>query len=160
MIRLTGEYRWEMCKRIQGIRWNDITDRSLTSEYFDYVQFYKKNNELTAEGKERIKLSLQRAKNSFKEMFIRDYTLWILFEGIGSPRLNKVARKIIFTYCPLPENLCEKYKQNPIYSEIIHQHEIRKKQRLHHLKGVRQKLLSSNAQIPEELNQEDFFATL
>ena len=37
MVRLTGEFRWEMCKRIQGSRWNDISERSLTSEYFDYV---------------------------------------------------------------------------------------------------------------------------
>ena len=22
LVRLTGEYRWEMCKRIQGARWN------------------------------------------------------------------------------------------------------------------------------------------
>ena len=33
LIRLTGEFRWEMCKRIQGSRWNDISERSLTSEF-------------------------------------------------------------------------------------------------------------------------------
>ena len=38
LVRLTGEFRWEMCKRIQGTRWNDVSERSLTSEYFDYVQ--------------------------------------------------------------------------------------------------------------------------
>ena len=43
MLRLTGEFRWEMCKRVQGARWNDVTDHSLTSEFFDYLQFYKKN---------------------------------------------------------------------------------------------------------------------
>lgn len=42
LIRLTAEYRWEMCKRIQGSRWNDVSDPSLTSLYCDYVQFYKK----------------------------------------------------------------------------------------------------------------------
>ncbi|MBO7630699.1 MAG: hypothetical protein J6S78_00025, partial [Lachnospiraceae bacterium] len=48
IVRLVGEYRWEMCKRVQGARWNDVSERSLTSEYFDYIQFYKKNNELSA----------------------------------------------------------------------------------------------------------------
>ena len=80
-IRLTGEFRWELCKRIQGSRWNDISDRSLTSEYFDYVQFYRKNHDLSTEAKERVRSSLQRAKNSFKEMFVRDYIIWVMYEG-------------------------------------------------------------------------------
>ncbi len=36
-IRLTGEFRWEMCKRVQGGRWNDVRDRTLTKECFDYI---------------------------------------------------------------------------------------------------------------------------
>ena len=28
MLRLTGEFRWEMCKRVQGARWNDVPDHS------------------------------------------------------------------------------------------------------------------------------------
>ena len=96
MIRLTGEFRWELCKRIQGGRWNDVTDASLTSEYFDYVQFFRKNTELSKDAKEKLLISLQRAKNSFKEMFVRDYVVWVLFESNGSARLNKVARRILF----------------------------------------------------------------
>ncbi|MDE6518829.1 MAG: cyclic nucleotide-binding domain-containing protein, partial [Acetatifactor sp.] len=95
-IRLVGDYRWEMCKRVQGARWNDLTERSLTSEYFDYIQFYKKNNDLSSEAKERIRQSRMGAKNSFKEMFIRDYLLWIQLESTGSPRLNKISRQILF----------------------------------------------------------------
>ena len=53
MIRLTGEFRWEMCKRIQGGRWNDVSERSLTSEYFDYIQFYRKNPDLSPDAKDR-----------------------------------------------------------------------------------------------------------
>ena len=62
-----------MCKRIQGSRWNDISDSSLTSEYFDYIQFYRKNHDLSADAKERIKNRLQKAKNSYKEMYDNDY---------------------------------------------------------------------------------------
>ena len=52
------------------IRW---PEPSLTSEYFDYMQFYKKNTELSKDAKEKLQNSLVRAKNSFREMFVRDY---------------------------------------------------------------------------------------
>lgn len=154
MVRLTGEFRWEMCKRIQSSRWNDVSERSLTSEYFDYIQFYRKNQELSGEAKERVRNSLQRAKNSFKEMFVRDYIIWILFEGTGSPRLNKVARRILLTYCPFPADLAATMEQNPIYTEIMSRQKVLRGQRLHHLKTLRQKLLNSGVAVPETLDAE------
>lgn len=157
LIRLTGEFRWELCKRIQGGRWNDISDPSLTSEYFDYIQFYRKNHDLSAEAKEKVRSSLQRAKNSFKEMFVRDYIIWIMFEGNGSPRLNKVSRKILLTYCPFRKSICENLKQNPLYTEILNQHEIRTAQKLHHIKMLIKKLQNSNLSIPDSLEKEQLY---
>lgn len=154
MVRLTGEFRWEMCKRIQSSRWNDVSERSLTSEYFDYIQFYRKNQELSAEAKERLRNSLQRAKNSFKEMFVRDYIIWVLFEGAGSPRLNKVARRILLTYCPFPADLAAAMEQNPIYTEVMSRQKILRGQRLHHLKTLRQKLCNSGTPVPDTLDAE------
>lgn len=152
IIRLAGEYRWEMCKRIQGARWNDISDSSLTSEYFDYIQFYRKNNELSSEMKERVHTSLQRAKNSFKEMFVRDYIQWVLFESAGSPRLNKVARRILFTYCPLAQDIREKLKSNPLYSELLQRYELKNTQKIHRLEQVRQKAPGSAKMINDEID--------
>lgn len=154
MVRLAGEFRWEMCKRVQGSRWNDVSERSLTSEYFDYVQFYRKNHELTNEAKEKIKTSLQRAKNSFKEMFVRDYIVWVFFEGTGSPRLNKVARKILLTYCPFPAKLSKTLEQNPMFTEMIAHRNVVMNQRLHHIDMFMQKLRSCNAAIPKTLEAE------
>ena len=154
LIRLAGEFRWEMCKRIQGYRWNDVADRSLTSEYFDYIQFYRKNNELTTEMKERVKQSLQRAKNSFKEMFIRDYILWILFEGAGSPRLNKVARRILFTYCPFSKDIRVKLSANPQYGDIIQRYELHTSQKIHRFEQISQKLKNNGTQIPSYISDE------
>lgn len=154
LIRLTGEFRWEMCKRIQGSRWNDVTERSLTSEYFDYIQFYRKNHELSNEAKEKVRNSLQRAKNSFKEMFVRDYIIWVLFEGNGSPRLNKVARKILLTYCPFPAALSASMEQNPIYTELMSRQKILTGQRLHRLDMLKQKMQSSNIPVPATLEAE------
>lgn len=56
----------------------------LTSEYFDYVQFYRKNSELSTDAKEKIKTALTKARNSFKEMFVNDYIIWVVYEGKGS----------------------------------------------------------------------------
>ncbi len=153
-IRLVGDYRWEMCKRVQGARWNDLTERSLTSEYFDYIQFYKKNNDLSSEAKERIRQSLMGAKNSFKEMFIRDYLLWIQLESTASPRLNKIARQILFTYCPFSREVRQKVQSNPMYGELIRRHDVQCQQHLSHLNKLCQKLRNEGTPIPETIEQE------
>lgn len=153
-IRLTAEFRWEMCKRIQGARWNDVSERSLTSEYFDYIQFYRKNNDLSTEAKERVKTDLIRAKNSFKEMFVMDYTQWILFESNGAPRLNKVARAILFNYCPFAKEVREKLKANPMYKEIVERYEVHTGQKKHRLDNLCQKLRTLGKPIPPEIEHE------
>lgn len=156
-IRLTADFRWEMCKRIQGPRWNDVSEPSLTSEYFDYIQFYKKNHELSPDAKEKIKLSMQKAKNSFKEMFIRDYESWVLYEGAGSPRLNKLARAILFTYCPFSKEIRGNLKANPLYKETMEHYDVKLGQKLHHYSNLFQKIKNLGAPIPPELQaQKDF----
>ena len=149
--RLIGEFRWELCKRIQGARWNDVTDKSLTSEYFDYVQFYRKNNDLSQEAKEKIKTSLVKAKNSFKEMFVRDYITWVIYEGSGSPRLNKIARGIMCVYCPFSYELRQKMAANPLFKEMFEHYDVKLAQKLHHLDNVIQKLNASGVPVPEEI---------
>lgn len=157
LVRLTGEYRWEMCKRIQGARWNDVSEPSLTSEYFDYIQFYKKNRDLSADAKDKVKLSMQKAKNSFKEMFIRDYEAWILYEGSGSPRLNKVARSILFTYCPFSKEIRNKLKANPLYKETMDRYEIKLSQKVHHIDNLCQKLKNTGVEVPVEITEQRAF---
>ena len=159
MVRMTGEFRWEMCKRIQSGRWNDVSEPSLTSEYFDYMQFYKKNNELSKDAKEKLQNSLTRAKNSFREMFVRDYITWVLYEGSGSARLNKVARKILFTYCPFPASMDDALEQNPMYAELLSRQKILSGQRVHKLGVLKQRLRNSGIAIPDCLEQEIAFAS-
>ncbi|MCM1174628.1 MAG: cyclic nucleotide-binding domain-containing protein [Blautia sp.] len=154
LVRLTGEYRWEMCKRIQSARWNDVSEPSLTSEYFDYIQFYKKNRELSADAKDKVKLSMQKAKNSFKEMFIRDYESWIIYEGAGSPRLNKVARGILFSYCPFSKEVRDRLKSNPLYKETMDRYGIKQSQKIHHMDNLIQKIKNSGAEIPTEIAEQ------
>lgn len=157
LVRMTGEYRWEICRRTQGARWNDLSDPSLTSEYCDYIQFYKKNNELSPEAKEKIKTALAKARNSFKEMFVRDYIIWVLYEGKGSPRMNKLARKILFTYCPFPKEIRDKLKSNPLYGEVIEKWQLKKAQEIHRLSNVLRKIENTGKKIPEELKKQQAF---
>ena len=158
IIRLSGEYRWEMCKRIQGARWNDLSELSLTSEYFDYIQFYRKNGDLSPETKEKIKNNLTKTKNNYKEMFVLDYMAWILYESTGSPRLNKVSRTILFNYCPFPKEIRNKLGTNPIYKDILDKYNIRNAQKVHRIEMVRQKL-NARGLSPEEIEREYSFLT-
>ena len=107
MVESAGRFRWEICRKEQGMRWNDIREPSLTSEYYDYVQFYRKNSELSSEAKEKMKNALWKAKNNYREVFVKDYQNWIKYESKGSFRLNKVSREILFKYCPFVKGIRE-----------------------------------------------------
>lgn len=149
MVQMVGAFRWELCKRIQGVRWNDVTEHSLTSEYCDYAQFYAKNRLLSPEAKEKLKLSLRKAKNSYKNLFIMDYSNWILYEATGAAKLNKVARSILAMYCPFPAELRESKKNNALFAEALSIYEIKKNQQLHRLHNIVQKFQAQGKPVPK-----------
>lgn len=157
LTKLCGEFRWELCKRIQGVHWNDVTDRSLTSEYSDYIQFYRKNHDLSQDAKDKVKLALQKAKNNYREVFVMDYIVWIKYEGNGSPRLNRYARNILFTYCPFPEKLRTELHINPMYTDLVDRYNIRMAQKKHMMDVIYQKLTNSGHEIPAEIAQQKAF---
>jgi len=157
---MVGEFRWEMCKRIQGAHWNDLSELSLTSEYTDYIQFYRKNRELSQEAKEKIQMALQKSKNSYKEMFVRDYITWMNYEVKGSPHLNKVSRGIIFTYCPFPAQIREQHKVHPLYKDLIEKHVLKANQKMHHMEMVCSRLQKEEADIPEPIQNHMAFLTM
>lgn len=150
-VSMIGAFRWEMCKRSQGVRWNDVTSHCLTSEYFDYIQFFQKNRELSYDTKEKIKVSLKKYRNNFRDMFISDYSMYILYEATGSCRLNKVARSILFQYCPFSKKVCETIKGNAIYSDTLHLHKIRSAQALHRLDQIILRYQNGGKLVPEEI---------
>ena len=154
LIRLAGEYRWEMCKRIQGVHWNDVTDPSLTADYSDYLQFYRKNNELSPDAKEKVKLSLAKYRNSYKDHFVGDYLAWVMFEANGAPRLNKLSRRILFNYCPFSAPIRTKLSSNPLYKEPLDRYNIQVQQHLHLLENIQKKLVAAGQKVPEELESE------
>lgn len=153
-IRMFGEFRWEMCKREQGARWNDVSTHSLTAEYCDYVQFYAKNRDLTFEAKEKLKENLKKNKNNFKEMFLFDYNLYISFESTASCRLNKVARNILFEYCPLGAQCREVVAGNTMFADCLKKHHIHTATALHKLDQIEHKFNAAGRSLPDELAAE------
>ena len=156
-LRICGEYRWEMCKRTHGSHWNDPSSNCLTADYFDYLQFYRKNNDLSADAKEKVKTLMTKARNSIKEAFVLDYIVWVAYESDGSPRLNKVARSILFNHCPFPAATRQKLTSNPIYLSVIQRHTSKYEQLLHRMNNLCQKITNSGKDLPEEFQQEIVF---
>jgi len=154
LVRLTGEFRWEMCKRVQGARWQDVTEASLTAEYVDYLQFYKHNRDLSTETKAAIKLELTRARNNFKNVFTSNYSEWIMSEVNGSPRLTRVARKILMMHCTFPAETREALGNNPQFQESLKRFTIKSQQRESYLFRLIQKLSHGGKTPPQELVDE------
>lgn len=136
MLEMTGRYRWEICRKIEGVHWNDLREKSLTAEYCSYIQFYRKNSELSVDAKEKIRTTLARAKNNFREVFVRDYINWIKFEAKGSYRLNKVSRDILARYCPFVKAIRNELRINPFYQASITRFESEMTKKQQRYRGV------------------------
>ena len=151
LIKVFGDYRWEMCKTVQGIYWNDITDPSLTADYCDYLQFYKKNRLLNETQKEKLYQQLKKHSNRFKNVFIEDYQVYMKFEINGSLRLNKVSRTALFKYCTFDVGTRQKLLANPQYKELIDKFNLKINTDLHALENIETKIERSGNIMPEEV---------
>lgn len=154
MIRLCGEFRWEMCKTIQGVHWNDVTDPSLTSMFCDYLQFYKKNHSLSAEMKEKLRNDLKKFSNNYKNLFVSEYMSYIKFEANQSPRLNKISREIIFTYCPFSRELREKFADNPQYGELIKKYTAHTNGLMRPISNMIRRIQNDGFEVPQVLKDQ------
>lgn len=157
MARVTAEFRWEMCKRVQGARWNDLSEPSLTAEYCDFYQFYRRNRELSQEAKDKLKLGLQKARGSYKEMFVQDYTPYVLYEGAGSPRLVRPVREVIFKYCPFSEEIRKNLSGHPMFKDMLDRYNVKLGQALHKIDLLKRRIEATGNKVPEDLLKEEQF---
>lgn len=153
ILNLLGRFRWELCKRIQGQYWNVLAEKSLTSEYYDYLQFYKKNHELTEAAKEKVKSALTAARNNYSIVFARDYEQWVLYESSGSSRLNKVSRLIFAKYCPFNKTIRENLQANPAYTKDFEQFERHRHPQKKRVDTICRTLEAKGIEIPQEFAQ-------
>ena len=154
LVKMCGQFRWEMCRRVQGVYYNDVTEPSLTAEYGGYLQFYKKNRELSSDKKESLKLFLQKKQNNFKNVFVAEYEMYINQESAGLPKLNKVARDILFRYCTFSEKYREALGGKPQYQPLIERWRVRQDAKRHSLDLFIRKILSATDALPPEVASE------
>lgn len=151
MVKLFGRFRWELCRSIQGTSWNNIKYKSLTSEYADYIQFYRKNRDLSEEAKEKLKTQIQKGKGNYREIFLIDYEAWIKGESSGALRLNKVAREIIATYCPFKKEMRMKLANQPLFSDAMERYNRNTMKKLKELESRYRALEKDGIELTEEL---------
>lgn len=157
IVRMCGEFRWELCRRVQGARWNDLSDPSLTAEYCDYIETFKRNKDLTAEQKEKVKSDYRKYRNSIKEMFVHDYMDYVMYEARGSLRINKVSRAILFKYCPFRKAIRKELVKNGMYTKIIEKYKMKNDHALHISDLVLKKLENGRHDIPIEIREHRMF---
>lgn len=151
MTALFGRFRWELCRTMQGGAWNNVQIKSLTSEYSDFIQFYRKNRELSDARKEKLKMQIQKSRNNTREVFVMDYLNWIRHESKGGMLLSKPVREIMATYCPFSKEIRESIADQPLFKDAMarYQRENGKKQKEYDLKfRVWDK---DGVEVPEEI---------
>jgi hypothetical protein len=119
VMHLAGSFRWELCRTMQGAYWNNIQYKSLTSEYSDFLQFYRKNKELSDDRKEKVKIQIQKHRNNSREIFTSDYVNWIQHESQGGMVLSKPVRAILATYCPFTAEIRKTLEEQPIFQNAM-----------------------------------------
>lgn len=161
VVRMCALFRWEMCRRIQGVRYADVSEPSLTAEYVNYLQFYRKNGHLSSDIKERIKLSLQKARNDYKTVFIADYEKYIRNEPYGLPKLNKIAREILFKYCTFSQKFRDSRGSSPQYQQLMDRWNVTHSSKAHNVELVLRKIQRTNPDaVPPEIEEEFTYLNL
>jgi hypothetical protein len=149
--RLIGNLRWELCKTMMGLSWNDISIKSLTSEYMDYLQFYKKNKDISEEGKEKIKNQIKKYRSISKDVFISDYIIWLNYESNGTIRLNKLTREILYKFCPFSKEIRQKLHTHPSFTSLEIQYENRRTKQVKDLENRYAKYTREGIALDQEM---------
>ncbi len=117
-VAVCAKFRWDLAKTIAGADWMNPADGGLTGRYFDYVEYYEKNNELSDDAKERIKEQFANARFD-SDKFALEYGLYVKFESQGIQKLNKVSRRIMLEYCPFNLDVRKKLARQPAFADLV-----------------------------------------
>ena len=104
-----------------------------------------------------MKMLLQKQHNNYKNVFVVDYEMYIKNEAFGLPRLNKVARDIIFRYCTFSKKYRESLTLNVLFQPLIEHWKIRQNAKAHTFDLFRRSILKMTEQLPKEVEIEEEF---
>lgn len=159
VVGLLGRFRWELCKTIQGVKWNDVRINSLTSEYQDYIQFYRKNSNLSDEWKEKVNRQIKNSRNNTKEIFTKDYIEWVIRESLGNMRISKVSREILATYCPFVKSIRDNLDRTPVYSAAMKRYNISSTKKFKEYEARCLHIERAGKEVPQEIKiTRDYYA--
>ncbi len=86
-------------------------------------------------------------------MFAKDYADWVLREATGAMKLNRVAREILFTYCPLAPQIAEGLLAQNAYRDAARRYMIEKGKREKEINQVLHRFEKAGMDLPEEVEQ-------
>lgn len=153
LIKCCGAYRWEFCKREQGARWQDVSDPSLCAYFNNYIQTFKKNNQLSQEQKEKVHAQYTKYRHNLKDIFVEDYYKFIANEAEGNIRLNKVSRSILMRFCYFNKDIRAELQKNNLYTEYINVANNRIEHNKKLVQTMKKRIEDNGAQIPEEIRE-------
>ncbi|TGK43527.1 Crp/Fnr family transcriptional regulator [Leptospira andrefontaineae] len=152
LIDAFAAFRWELCKTILGPEWNNVGNPSITADYMDYVQFYKKNKDLSIEIKEKLAAEFKRFRNE-RDIFANDYQLWIKYEAEGVQRLNRVVRGIFYRHIPFARTIREKVSKMPAFGEINNRFVNIRTRKFTELENRYKKYINALGSLPDPLRE-------
>ncbi|MCW7468271.1 cyclic nucleotide-binding domain-containing protein [Leptospira kanakyensis] len=150
MLEAIAAFRWELCKNILGPDWNNVGIPSITADYTDYVQFYKKSKDLSPELKEKISSEFKRFRTD-RDKFAYDYSMWIRYEAEGVQRVNRVVRSIFYRHIPFHKNIREKVSSQPAYSELHNRFKNIRTRQHKEFENKYKKYMDASGNLPKEL---------
>lgn len=157
LLEAIAAFRWELTKNILGPDWNNVGIPSITSEYMDYIQFFKKSKDLTIEMKEKIAVEFKRFRTD-RDKFVNDYLLWIKYESEGVQRLNRVVRSIFYKHIPFAKEIRDKVTKLPAYADIHNRFVNIRTRQYKELEARYKKYMDASGRLPPALQENlDFY---
>ena len=103
---------------------------------------------------------LKKYGNNYRTVFSSEYEVYINNESNGTPRLNRVAREILFKYCTYAKQYRDKLSINPQYRKLLDAWRISQDEKLHTLDLFSRKILTMTKELPEEVKKETEYLNL
>lgn len=152
LIEAFGTFRWELIRSIAGAGWADATAFILTSDYFDYQEFYKKNSKLSQEAKEKLSMDFKKFRDP-RSRFVNDYKQWIMYEKDGIPKMNKAAREVFIKHVPFHKKRKETLHTFPVFTNLLDRYGNINKRKKRELENRYFKYTKNGISLPEPLKK-------
>lgn len=150
LITIIGHFRWELQKVMAGGKWMDAVDGGLAGAYYDYINFYKKNSNLTPKAKEIVREFVKKTRSD-RERFSTEYLNWLKFEYEGRIKLNNASREIFYRYCPFQKEARQEMAKKPIFANLEMKFQNRANTAILKAESRKKKFEKSSEKIPQEM---------